>query len=185
VSVIYFILKNKFNYLVAALLTISLWLTLKITAPLKTDKLIAWQSNKDFLVTQLKGDSCIILSTITSKQLNRFKWISSNALDHWQSWKIREKPISNVHFKWGQYQIALIDSIDKHTTLGKDPVDYVFCFKIKDTNCLLQIHQNWHPKTIILVNGSSHYKTEQLSKYATNKSIPLYTCLDSGAFVLE
>jgi competence protein ComEC len=185
VSVIYFILKNKFNYLVAALLTISLWLTLKITAPLKTDKLIAWQSNKDFLVTQLKGDSCIILSTITSKQLNRFKWISSNALDHWQSWKIREKPISNVHFIWGQYHIALIDSIDKNTTLGKEPIDYVFCFKIKDTNCLLQIHQNWHPKTIILVNGSSHYKTEQLSKYATNKSIPLFTCLDSGAFVLE
>ena len=184
-SVIYFILKNKFNYLITALLTISLWLTLKISAPLKTDKLIAWQSNKDFLVTQLKGDSCIILSTITSKQLNRFKWISSNALDHWQSWKIREKPISNVLFKWGQYQIALIDSIDKQTTLGKRPIDYVFCFKIKDTNSLLQIHQNWHPKTIILVNGSSQYKTEQLSKYAYNKSIPLFSCLDSGAFVLE
>jgi competence protein ComEC len=184
-SVIYFVLKNKFNYLITALLTISLWLTLKITAPHKTDKLIAWQSNKDFLVTQLKGDSCIILSTITSKQLNRFKWISSNALDHWQSWKIREKPISNVLFKWGQYQIALIDSIDKQTTLGIEPIDYVFCFNIKDTNSLLQIHQNWHPKTIILVNGSSQYKTEQLSKYAYNKSIPLFSCLDSGAFVLE
>ena len=185
ISIVFFVLKYKYSYFITSLLLIILWLSIKIIEPLKTDKLIAWQSNKDFLVTQLKGDSCIILSVITDKQLNSFKWISTNALDQWQAWKIGSKPIRNALFMWGRYHIVLLDSVSNRNDLNNEQVDYVFCYKIKDTSSLLQIQQKWHPKTIILVNGSSRYKTNQLTSYALKNTIPLFSTLDSGAFVLE
>jgi competence protein ComEC len=185
ITIVFYALKYKHSYLIATLFLVVLWLSIKIMEPLKTDKLIAWQSNKDFLVTQLKGDSCYILSPITEKQMNSFKWISSNALDHWQTWKIGNKPLRNVQFTWGSYQIVLLDSLSNKNDLNNEQVDYVFCYKIKDTNSLLQIQQKWHPKTIILVNGSSRYKTNQLTSYALKNTIPLFSTLDSGAFVLE
>ena len=185
ISIVFYVLKYKQRYLIATLLLVTLWLSIKIKEPLKTDKLIAWQSNKDFLITQIKGDSCFMLSAITDKQMNSFKWISTNALDHWQAWKIASKPLKNVLFTWGRYHIALIDSVNNHNELKNEQIDYVFCFKIKDTNSLFQIQQKWHPKTIILVNGSSRYKTNQLTSYALKNTIPLFSTLDSGAFVLE